>query len=142
MSNSSDLLTQLGVQNGFISSLAGNLIGTLADFSGGVGAIAGLIKSFESSDNQIAAALSQLQTDLEQGFAQIDATLRATQIVSRQQALVASTAQAEATIQSLPAALKANPPVTEDYKLTQNSKLYQRAQLPRSGRSMADGYER
>ncbi len=119
MSNSSDLLTQLGVQNGFISSLAGNLIGTLADFSGGVGAIAGLIESFESSDNQIAAALSQLQTDLEQGFAQIDATLRATQIVSRQQALVASTAQAEATIQSLPAALKANPPVTEDYKLTQ-----------------------
>ncbi len=119
MSNTGDLLTDLGSQNGLAVKLAGDAIGVLADFSGAASAVIGLIDLFLPSDNQVADALSQLQSTLQQDFSQVNATLRATQIIARQQALVASTAQAESTLQSLPAALRATSPVSEDYKLTQ-----------------------
>jgi hypothetical protein len=71
MSNLSDISTQLAVPQTEAFKLVGTLIGTLADISGAVSAVVGLIDLFESSNDQVSAELQQLQNAIEKGFSSL-----------------------------------------------------------------------
>jgi hypothetical protein len=62
MSNTSDLLNQLGVANAAPIGLVGNVLGTLADVAGSVQAVASLIGMFVNSNQEI---LSKCLTEKE-----------------------------------------------------------------------------
>jgi hypothetical protein len=119
MSNTSDLLNQLaGANNGPIS-LVGNVLGTLADVSGSVQAVVDLIGLFVNSNQEIVSQLNDLETEIQNDFAALNAELRAENILIRLNSLDPAVAEAQAAIDQLQADLSQSPPVDEGYKLQQ-----------------------
>ena len=119
MSNLSDISTQLAVPQTEAFKLVGNLIGSLADVSGAVGAVVGLIDLFESSNDQVSAELQQLQTAIEKGFSSLQLQQAAADIIARNNSLAPAVAQAQTVVDQLKADFLQHPPVTNDYKLQQ-----------------------
>ena len=119
MSNLSDLLKQIAGVNSGAVDLLGNTLGAIADLSGGVGAIVGaiteLIGLFSlSNDNGVVAKLNDIQAEMEQDFAALNAHVRAENILARQNNLDPAFAQAQAVLDQLQDDLSQN--LSQEYK--------------------------
>jgi hypothetical protein len=119
MSNLSDLLKSVAAPNTAAIDVIGNSLGTLADLSGGVAAVAGAIGLFVSQDNKTEAELEKLQTVLKANFDAIKEDLKANNILTWENSFAQPVADARSVLQNLPAALSASPPVSNEFKLAQ-----------------------
>src|ERR1051326_1820178 len=95
MSNLADLLKQVSGSNSKAIDLVGNVLGTLADVSGGVGAVVELLGLFVANDNTIVSKLNDIETEIQRDFAMLHAEQRAQNILNRLNSLDPPIAQAQ-----------------------------------------------
>jgi|SRR5271165_5233728 len=122
MSDINDLLKSLAGDNNDAVNLVGGVIGTLANFadiSGGSQVLLGLINLFSSSpqDDPVLGKLHDLQTEIHQGFAAVNAEARAQNILTRWNNLDPPVAQAQSVLDQLKDVVSKVPPVSEEYRL-------------------------
>lgn len=84
-SNLANLLNDMGASGAQAAQPLGDFIGTLADLSGAVGAVTGVISFVESffQTDATDAALQNIETTIQKDFAELNATLAAQDIVSK-----------------------------------------------------------
>jgi hypothetical protein len=106
-----------------VPTFAGDTLGALADLGGGIGAVTGLIDTFLSQNNKdlldIKSRLQDIEDTIKQKFAQLNAEQRAEQILDRLRDLDPAIASAQPVYDELSAAVRAQPPVTEEFRLAQ-----------------------
>lgn len=119
MSNISDLLNNVAEANNGAITLAGNVIGSLADISGAVSLVVGAVDLFLNDDQEILTQLNNIQTQIQEGFAAAAAEARAANILNRLNNLDPALAQAQSVLDNLKADLSQTPPVDEAYRLQQ-----------------------
>lgn len=117
MSNLSEALNAIGVSDGTAVKAIGAGLGLLADLSGGVSAITGVIGLFVGGGDQTAAQLGAIQQSIAAGFAQLGAEQRAQHILDRLNSLDPAIAQAQTDLDQLPDVLAQQPPVSEEVRL-------------------------
>ncbi|HZV77206.1 MAG TPA: hypothetical protein VFF63_05580 [Candidatus Babeliales bacterium] len=119
MSNISELLNTVAEANNGAITLAGEVIGSLADIGGAVNLVVSAIDLFLNDDQEILTQLNNIQTQIQNGFAAMAAEERAANILNRLNNLDPALAQAQSVIDNLKADLAQSPPVDEEYKLQQ-----------------------
>ena len=120
MSNLEDLLGGVVGENSEAVHFFGNILGTLADLSGAAGTIVGIVDFFVSQDqNQAVAKLGAIQSTLAANFAALHKDFEAGNILAWENNLAGPLATALSELQSLPASLNQEPPVSNEFRLTQ-----------------------
>src|SRR5579863_6178163 len=98
MSNLGDLGQELSPPNTAALTLVGNLIGTVADFSGVAGAVLGIVNYFVATNDQVSMQLQQIQAAIQQGFATLELQQQASDVIARLNSLYPPTAQAQTAV--------------------------------------------
>jgi hypothetical protein len=119
MSNLADFLNATGFKHAEAINLAGDAIGTLADISGAVDAVIGLISILISLSDDTSSKLSEIQVEIAQLFTEMRAEQRAQHILDRLNNLDPAIAQAQTAVDLLEEALRRNPPVSQEFRLQQ-----------------------
>lgn len=114
MSNLADLLKDIGDKNSTPVALIGDTIGTLADVAGGVGAIVALVGLFTGAGDQTEAELQNILSTMNADFAQLNADLRAENLILAQTNIANQVAAAQAQLGELTALINALPLSKED----------------------------
>ena len=126
MSNLSDLQNAVGGKGSTALNAAGAALGLAADISGvvgGVTSIISLIGSINSHDTTLSDILSEIQSD----FQQLESQIRTEDILQRFRDLDQAISGAIAVLGSLEADLTQNPPLTDDYRQTQIQTCFESA---------------
>ena len=123
MSNLADLLNAWGLKDSRAVEEIGAAIGIVADASGVVGAVVGIVDLFVKHDDpDIAQKLDAIKTEIQQGFATLQQESRAQQLLDRWAGLDPAAAQAQAVIDQLPDVLRQSPPISKELQLEQIGK--------------------
>lgn len=119
MSNLGDLMNDINGKNYATLQVLGNVLGTVADSSSTVGVVIGLVDLFISQGDDTKAKLDEILKTIQQDFAQLHEELKAENTLARLRDLDSGIIQAEGALAQLKAAVTAQPPVSNEFRLQQ-----------------------
>ena len=119
MSNIGDLLKTLGADDSSAIDVAGNLLGTLADLSGGIGFIQLFTSLIQPTDNQVQQALTAIQSTIDSDFRQLQGDIAAEGILAKERDIDAGINPEAAVFALLPSIVSDLATLPDSFILTQ-----------------------
>jgi hypothetical protein len=119
MANLGDLIDALGSEDSTAIGLAGDVMGTLADFSGAAGFISMFTDLIQPPDAQLQQALANIQASIDTGFRELQGDVAAEGILAKERDIDSGINPEAAIFALLPTIVSELPTLPESYILTQ-----------------------